>query len=100
MTPTTKNTIVHSLLEEAGQVAERYYSALSTVDQRQQEFCASVGPALKAAANLTGVTQRQLTAATGAGRRIWGDVFMGRGVLTRSEYITAVRLLTGQTQVP
>jgi hypothetical protein len=99
MTP-TKTTILHGLLDEAGQVAERYYAALDALDMRQREFCEAVGPALKAASQLTGTHIRDLSAVTDVHPSMWTKIFNGRSTLHRREYINAVRLLTGELQPP
>ena len=99
MTP-TKRQLLDSILQQAGEVAERYYQAADTLYQREEEFHEVVGPALKAAASLTGIRQVDLGAATGVSASYWIAVFTGRAVPTRRRYIDAVRILTGETSVP
>jgi hypothetical protein len=67
---------------------------------RQREFCDAVGPALKAASQLTGTHIRDLSAVTDVHPSMWTKIFNGRSTLHRREYINAVRLLTGELQPP
>jgi hypothetical protein len=99
MTP-TKRQLLDTLLQQAGEVAEKYYQAADTLYQRERDFHEVVGPALKAAASLTGIKQADLARATGMPAHSWIAVFTGRAVPLRRKYIDAVRLLTGETPVP
>jgi hypothetical protein len=99
MTP-TKRQLLDSILQQAGEVAERYYQAADTLYQREREFHEVVAPALKAAANLTGVRQVDLARTTAMSSGSWIKIFTGRAIPTRRAYINAIRLLTGETQVP
>jgi hypothetical protein len=99
MTP-TKRQLLDSILQQAGEVAERYYQAADALYHREREFHEVVGPALKAAASLTGIKQDDLARATGISKGSWIAVFTGRAVPLRRKYIEAVRLLTGETPIP
>lgn len=96
LTP-TKRQLLDTILQQAGEVAERYYQAADTLYQRERDFHDIVGPALKAAATMTGTKQADLARATGMTTSSWINVFTGRATPTRRKYIEAVRLLTGET---
>ena len=98
LTP-TKRQLLDTILQQAGEVAERYYQAADTLYQREQEFHEVVGPALKAAASMSGIKQADLARATGMPPHSWIKVFTGRAVPLRRKYIDAVRLLTGETTI-
>jgi hypothetical protein len=97
MTP-TKRQLLQTILEQAGEVAERYYQTADALYAREQEFHDVVAPALKAATTMTGIRQADLARTTGMSAGSWIKIFTGRAIPTRRAYITAVRLITGEIQ--
>lgn len=94
-----KKAMVQNVLQQCGETAEHFYKAYDACSQREQEFYQVVGPGLKAAATLAGVSQAQLSRATGLSKGSWINIFCGRFLPSRRQYINAVRLLTGETKV-
>lgn len=98
LTP-TKRQLLDTILQQAGEVAERYYQAADVLAQRERDFYDIVAPALKAAASLTGTKQSDIARATGMTTTSWIKVFTGRAVPHRRKYIDAIRLITGETTI-
>lgn len=94
----TTRAAVHALLEPVGITAEKFFAAEDAWLQRGKESCAVVGPALKAAAVLANIKVSQLCETTGKSKTYWHDILQGRSLPTRSEFIAAVKLLTGDQE--
>jgi len=93
----SKQAMLHSVLEQCGEVAERLFQAHESYLAREKEFAEIVGPGLKATAMMRGVSLSDLSKATGLSTGMWTNIFRGRNIPTRRQYIDAVRLLNGET---
>lgn len=95
----SKKAMVETVLQQCGETAEKFYAAYEACAQREKEFYEVVGPGLKAAAVMAGISQADLAKATGLSKGTWINIFCGRFLPSRRQYIDAVRLLTGETSV-